>query len=245
VSALHLHRYVDLGLTLIKLGESARVPLSTFTLEGSRGSKHRQILRRLERDGAAFRIVQAADVAPLLADLRAVSDEWLAAKAVAEKGFSLGFFDETYLSRFPVGILEQGGRIQAFANIWPGPQRVELSVDLMRYRRDAPRDAMQGLFVHLLLWAKAEGYRQFALGMAPLSGFEDSPVAPFWNRMAKLLYDHGESVYNFHGLRAYKEKFDPVWEPQYLAYPRGLRLPLICADVAALIAGGYRRIFLK
>lgn len=104
---------------------------------------------------------------------------------------------------------------------------------------------MQGLFVHLLLWAKAEGYQRFALGMAPLSGFEDSPVAPFWNRMAKLLYDHGESVYNFHGLRVYKEKFDPVWEPQYLAYPRGLRLPLIFGDIAALIAGGYHRIFLK
>jgi phosphatidylglycerol lysyltransferase len=116
---------------------------------------------------------------------------------------------------------------------------------LMRYRRDAPRDAMQGLFVHLMQWAKTEGYERFALGMAPLSGFENSPVAPFWNRMANALYRHGESVYTFQGLRAYKQKFDPVWEPQYLAYPGGLRLPLILADVAALIAGGYRRIFLK
>ena len=36
--------------------------------------------------------------------LRAVSDDWLAAKASAEKGFSLGFFDEAYLSRFPVAV---------------------------------------------------------------------------------------------------------------------------------------------
>lgn len=112
-------------------------------------------------------------------------------------------------------------------------------------RRDAPRDAMQGLFVHLLSWAKNEGYQQFALGMAPLSGFQDSPVAPFWTRMARLLYDHGEPVYPFRGLRAYKQKFDPEWVPQYLAYPGGLRLPLLLADVAILIAGGYRRVFLK
>jgi phosphatidylglycerol lysyltransferase len=245
VSTRHLHRYVDFGLTLIKLGEAASVPLSTFALEGGRGHKHRQVLRRLQHDGAVFRIVQAADVPPLLGELRTVSDEWLAAKAVAEKGFSLGFFDEEYLSRFPIGILEQGGRIQAFANIWQGPQRVEVSIDLMRYRRDTSRDAMQALLVHLMLWAKGEGYQRFALGMAPLSGFQESPVAPFWNRMASLLYEHGESVYNFQGVRTYKEKFNPVWEPQYLAYPGGLRLPLILADVAALIAGGYRRIFLK
>ena len=44
-------------------------------------------------------------------------------------------------------------------------------------------------------------------------------------------------VYNFQGLRAYKEKFHPVWEPHYLAYPGGLRLPRILADVSALVAG--------
>jgi phosphatidylglycerol lysyltransferase len=81
--------------------------------------------------------------------------------------------------------------------------------------------------------------------MAPLSGFQQSPIAPFWNRLGRVLYEHGDSVYNFQGLRAFKEKFDPTWEPQYLAYPGGLRLPLILADVAALIAGGYRQIFLK
>lgn len=240
----HLHRYVDLGLTMIKLGESANVRLSTFTLEGGHGSKHRQVVRRLEREGVTFRIVQPPDVPAILRELRTVSDDWLAAKAAAEKGFSLGFFDDAYVSRFPVGVLERGGRIEAFANIWTAG-RTEVSLDLMRHRRDAPRDAMQGLFVHLLCWAKNEGYQQFALGMAPLSGFQDSPVAPFWTRTARLLYDHGEAVYHFRGLRAYKQKFDPEWVPQYLAYPGGLRLPLLLADVAILIAGGYRRVFLK
>jgi phosphatidylglycerol lysyltransferase len=36
-----------------------------------------------------------------------------------------------------------------------------------------------------------------------------------------------------------------VWQPRYLAYPGGLRLPRVLADVSALIAGGYRKIFLK
>ena len=66
-----------------------------------------------------------------------------------------------------------------------------------------------------------------------------------WTRLASFLYEHGGGVYNFQGLRAFKEKFDPVWEPRYLAYPGGLRLPRVLADVAALIAGGYRRIFVQ
>jgi phosphatidylglycerol lysyltransferase len=36
-----------------------------------------------------------------------------------------------------------------------------------------------------------------------------------------------------------------VWEPRYLAYPGGFALARALADVSALIAGGYRRIFFK
>ena len=104
---------------------------------------------------------------------------------------------------------------------------------------------MEALFVRLMQWGQAQGYRWFTLGMAPLSGFEPSPGAPLWNRVGAFVYTHGESLYNFQGLRAYKEKFHPVWEPRYLAYPGGIRLPRILADISALIAGGYRRMFLK
>jgi phosphatidylglycerol lysyltransferase len=120
---------------------------------------------------------------------------------------------------------------------------VELSIDLMRFHQDAPKGVMESLLVHLMLWGREQGYRRFVLGMAPLSGFEGSPLASLWNRLGAFLYEHGESIYNFQGLRAYKDKFNPTWEPHYLAYPGGLRLPRIMADVSALVAGGYRRIF--
>lgn len=240
-----LHRYADFGLTFVKLGEDARVDLQTFSLEGGQSSKHRQALRRLEKDGGTFRVIPAAEVPAVMDELRGVSDDWLSEKAVGEKGFSLGFFDPEYVARFPAALIERQGRIQAFANVWPGPGQLELSVDLMRYHHDAPKGVMEALFVHLLLWGKEQGYRWFGLGMAPLSGFERSPVAPLWTRLGGFVYQHGERLYNFQGLRAYKEKFNPVWEPHYLAYPGGLALPRILADVAALIAGGYRRIFLR
>lgn len=243
VTAKYLHRYADVGLTCVKIGEEARVDLSTFTLEGPAGAQYRKVLRRLEKDGGTFRVVPATEVAALLPALRAVSDDWLEARAGSEKGFSLGFFDDAYVARFPAAIVEAGGRVVAFATLWPGAGGTELSLDLMRFHRMAPKGTMEALFVHLLVWGRSEGYRWFALGMAPLSGVERSPAASLWNRVGAFVFQHGGRVYNFQGLRAYKDKFDPVWTPRYLAYQGGGRLPRLIADVAALVAGGYRQLF--
>jgi phosphatidylglycerol lysyltransferase len=242
ISPAHLHRYADFGLTFVKIGEEARVDLCRFSLEGPRGARYRQSIRRLEKDGGQFAIVPAADVPALMPELRAVSDDWLSNRAGAEKGFSLGFFDEAYLARFPAAVVRVGGRVVAFANIWSGVASREVSVDLMRFSSSSPKGTMEALFANLLRWAKTEGYGQFVLGMAPLSGIEQSPAASLWNRLGAFVYRHAEPVYHFQGLRAYKEKFDPAWEPRYIAYPGGMKLPLILADVSALVAGGYRKI---
>jgi len=96
-----------------------------------------------------------------------------------------------------------------------------------------------------MLWGKSEGYRWFDLGMAPLSGFERRAHAPRWHRVGALVFRHGEHFYNFQGLRQYKDKFEPVWEPRYLACPGGLAFPLVLADIAALIGRGFRGVVAK
>ncbi len=245
VSKERLHHYADFGLTFVKLGEEALIPLDTFELASPAAKQHRNTLRRLEKEGATFRVAPREEVPALLDALREVSDDWLAHKQVAEKGFSLGFFDPHYLSRFPMALIERGGRVEAFANLWAAPAGGELSVDLMRFRESAPKLAMDALFVHLMVWGKANGFTRFNLGMAPLSGLETSAIAPLWTKVGLFLFRHGESFYNFQGLRAYKEKYAPIWEPRYFAYPGGLALPRIMADVSALVAGGYRRIFMR
>ena len=59
------------------------------------------------------------------------------------------------------------------------------------------------------------------------------------------MYRYGEHFYNFRGLRQYKEKYDPVWEPRYLAAPGGLALPRVLASIAALISGGVSGVVAK
>ena len=245
VSSRSLPLYVDLGLSLLKLGEEAKVPLGDFHLEGSARADLRQSRRRAERDGATFEVVPPEAVPALLPRLRQISDAWLEDKATAEKGFSLGSFSERYIAEFPVAIVRAEGDVVAFANLWPTATREELSVDLMRFGPDAPRGTMDYLFIKLMLWGRVEGYRWFNLGMAPLSGLENRALAPLWHRMGSFLFRHGESFYNFEGLRRYKEKFDPVWEPRYLASPGGLHLPRVLLDVSTLISGGLKELISK
>ena len=129
-----------------------------------------------------------------------------------------------------MALAERGGRIEAFANLWAAGGREELSPDLMRHRSDAPREIMEYLFVRLLVWGKEEGYGAFSLGMAPLSGSRTGPWLPWSSVWGPGSTAHGEHFYNFQGLRRFKEKFDPLWSPRYLAAPGGLALPGILAD---------------
>ncbi len=237
--------YLDLGLTLLRLGEEARVPLADFSLSGSARSGLRYSHRRLEKEGCCFEVVPASGVEPLLPELRLISDAWLGEKSTREKGFSLGYFDPEFLRRNPIAVVRQGERIIAFANLWPGAGKQEISVDMMRFLPGAPSGSMDYLFVSLLLWGKAQGFAWFNLGMAPLAGLENRPFAPLWNRLGALIFRHGEHFYNFQGLREYKAKFAPVWEPRYLACPGGMALPRILTNLATLISGGVKGVLGK
>jgi phosphatidylglycerol lysyltransferase len=240
VGTEHLELYLDLGLSLLKLGEEARVPLSEFTLEGSARKGLRYTVRKLEAEGAAFEVAPLEAVPALLPELKEISDQWLGHKNTREKSFSLGSFREDYLRRFPAGLVRAGGRIVAFTNLWAGDNREELSIDLMRHLPEAPAGVMEYLFTRLMLWGREQGYRWFNLGMVPLAGLADHALAPWWDRIGTLLFRHGEHFYNFQGLRHFKEKFAPAWSPRYLASPGGLAVPVILTGVAALVSGGLK-----
>jgi phosphatidylglycerol lysyltransferase len=235
-----LHLYLDLGLTMLKLGEEGRVLLENFSLEGNARKGLRYTLNKLEKDGCSFEIIPQEKVATHLPEFKAISDSWLKEKNTREKGFSLGFFDEDYLRQFPAGVVRREGKILGFTNVFMGANKEELSMDLMRYLPQAPSGTMDYLFIRLMLWGKQEGYQWFNLGMAPFSGLADHELAPRWSRFGSFVFRHGEHFYNLQGLRRYKDKFGPVWEPKYLAAPGGLALPRILANIASLISGGMK-----
>lgn len=244
-SADALPACLELGLSILKLGEEARVPLADFNLEGKARSELRYVHRRAQKDGATFEIIPPDRVAGELAELERVSSDWLTAKKAREKRFSLGYFSTDYLLNFPIAVVRQNGRIVAFANLWLSGQKHEMAIDLMRHASDSGYGVMDYLFIELMLWGKAQGYAWFSFGLAPLSGFRNSPLSPFWNRVGNFVFRHGEDWYNFQGLRRYKEKFAPIWQPRFLATPGGLVMPQVVADIATLISGGVKGLVMK
>jgi phosphatidylglycerol lysyltransferase len=232
-----------MGLTLVKLGEEAVVPLADFSVAGPQRAELRQAINRAHRDGASFEVISREHLAPVIPHLETVSAEWLQHKQAREKGFSLGKFSRAYIANFDCAVVKVDGQIVAFANLWQAPGSASVSVDLMRYSAHAPKVVMDYLFVELMLWAKARGMVSFDLGMAPLSGLEQRPLAPIWHKIGTLTFRYGEDFYNFEGLRRYKEKFDPQWRPRYMACAPGLGAPRAVLDAAVLIAGGFRGIW--
>ncbi|UKK82880.1 bifunctional lysylphosphatidylglycerol flippase/synthetase MprF [Sphingopyxis sp. BSN-002] len=222
ISARALPHAIDLGLSIVKYGEEARVELGEFTLAGPQAKSLRHAERRAVQDGASFAIIPAIEVPGHIAELKAVSDDWLAAKKQREKAFSLGSFDAAYMAHFPCAVVRIDGRIVAFANILATENRAEMSVDLMRHVEALPYGVMDFLFIRLMEYARGEGYRRFTLGIAPLSGIDGRKLAPVWARGAAFLFRHGEMLYGFEGLRNYKAKFATHWEPRYIAGPRGM-----------------------
>ncbi|HEX7873780.1 MAG TPA: bifunctional lysylphosphatidylglycerol flippase/synthetase MprF [Sphingobium sp.] len=236
ISAETLPAVVDLGLQIVKYGEEALVDLPAFSLDGPAAKSLRYAERRATREGAIFEIVPADGVPAIMEDIHGISDRWLKAKGHREKGFSVGWFDPAYIGRCDCALVRHQGRIVAFANIWKTADKSELSIDLMRHDDQMPYGTMDFLFVRLMEWGKQEKYRRFSLGMAPLSGLEARRLAPLWTKLGSLLYKHGEALYGFEGLRAYKDKFSPDWQPRFIAGPQGLALGRAMIDLQALIS---------
>jgi len=238
VRAENLPFYMDIGLTAIKLGEEARVDLERFDLEakGKEMKDLRYTWNRGTRDGLSLEIHEPGQ-APL-DELKVISDAWLTGKNVREKGFSLGRFSPEYLQHFRIAIIHFEGRPVAFANLLETHSHELASLDLMRAHPEAPKLTMEFMMVGLIQHYKSHGYARFSLGMVPLSGLQPRRGAPLTQRLGSMVFRRGEQLYNFQGLRRFKDKFQPDWEPRYMAVPAGLDPLVALADTAALIAGG-------
>lgn len=229
---------IELGLSIQKTGESAATALDGFSLEGRRRGVLRRAWRQAGEGGALFEVLGAGEAWACMDELAAVSDDWLGHHAGGEKGFSMGGFHPRYVAEFPVAVVRSQGRVVAFATLWTTPGKGVFSIDLMRYDDAAPKNVMDYLFVELLHWGREQGYTAFEFGMAPLAGLEDRPLAPIMSRVGRLLFERGEEIYNFRGVRRYKDKYDPVWQPRYIAAPHKWTIPMLLADVGLLSSGG-------
>ncbi|SHH17580.1 phosphatidylglycerol lysyltransferase [Anaerosphaera aminiphila DSM 21120] len=231
----NLEIYSNQGFSAIKLGEEATVNLSEFSLEGNKNKNLRRIEKKMESGNYKFEFVYPPFEDSFLNRLKEISDSWLGGKE--EMGYSIGRFDRYYLNCAPIAILKnEEDMIFSFATFFPIVNTKKFSVDLMRFdRENSIGGEMDMLFISLLQWGKENGYESFYFGMAPLSNVGTKRYSGTKERVLKLVYEYGNQLYSFKGLRSYKEKFHPKWSGRYLIYKNDINLPDILISLLHLI----------
>ncbi|MFY8331039.1 phosphatidylglycerol lysyltransferase domain-containing protein [Vagococcus carniphilus] len=214
----NIHIYTEFNYTLFNLGEEGELDVTSFKTSGNKGKVFRQLLNKQEQEELSFQIESSTP--ELLKEIKPVSDEWLGIRK--EMTFSLGNFDEDYLLKQDIATLrDKNNRVIAFASMMPAYVDGKISVDLIRWKEHPSIQMMDLLYLDLILWAKENGYTIFNLGMAPLSStFEKSNG--LLGTVTTSIYHNSSSLYSFKGLRNYKNKYKPNWQPRYLVYPRRL-----------------------
>ncbi len=232
----YLDFYVELGLTALKIGEEARIPLQTFSLQDERSRALRAALRQCKNMGMHFSIVDPGNVSSLLPRLKRISDAWVDQNNSVEGEFFLGFFRKNDWLAYPLALICEGADIMAFAVLRSDNGKRELAFDAVRYLPNVSVDIVDYLHIQTILWAKLQGYTWLSLGITPLVDLQDYGLTPLWNRFNSLMLGADASLNNFERIRDYKEKFYPLWEPRYLMLPAGIALPHILTDMTALVS---------
>lgn len=217
VSDKYMSLYHNFGNQFFKLGEEAVIDLTTFTVSGKKNRGLRATLNKFEEVNLTFEVLEPPFSASLISDLKNISDNWLNNRN--EMHFSVGSFNEVYLSQAPIAVIKDNRQsIIAFCSFMPTYYEETISVDLIRWQPDVSLPLMDGLYLHMLLWAQDHDYKYFNMGMATLSNVGQVPFSFYGERIAGRVFEHFNGLYRFQGLRKYKEKFHPHWEPRFLVY---------------------------
>jgi len=238
----YLESYQRLGLDRLHIGDEAIVSLPNFDMVGSKFKYLRYIQRRFGRDGFKAVWYEPPLDDNLLAQLKEVSDDWLASKgAGGETAFSLGWFNTRMLKQNLIVTIENSdNQIMAFANFIPMYQSPNATIDMMRYFSHSPSGIMDYLFIESIFYFKNQGKTGFSMSLAPLAhaGHEQSFTVA--DKTVNLLY---QNFFGFKGLYEFKSKYDPRWECRYLVYPNAVALPsIILALIKVSNPGGWRKL---
>lgn len=230
ITYLHSH-----GYDFMKIGEEAMIDVASFEVVGNKMKSLKKSRNRMIKEGYTFDMIFPPYSKETIERLREISDNWLGGRK--EKGYSVGFFDEYYLSKEAIGVIKDAeGEIKGFANIMNMYDNGKsFSVDLMRFEGDSAAGLMDFMFINLIEKGKEQGYERFNMGMAPLANVGTSKYAFLNEKVALQIYEYGQIFYSFKGLRRFKNKYTNNWESRYVAYRRESSLIFTMIQAALLV----------
>jgi len=223
------------GLSATHVGEQPEWdPMGwSNVLKGSRSL--REQLRRARSKAVTTRALSAAEIADEQGferkRLDALIARWLASRGMHELKFMVLVHPFSFPEERRYVIAEREGQLVGFAAAVPVYEKRGWFLEDLLRDPDAPNGTAELLVDAMMRGFADEGARYATLGLSPLTG-DVSPLLAFTR-------DTTARLYNFGGVRAFKEKLKPQrWQPVYLAYPRSELGLLAMRDVLAAFAPG-------
>ncbi|HWU32708.1 MAG TPA: phosphatidylglycerol lysyltransferase domain-containing protein, partial [Marmoricola sp.] len=233
--------YHRAGLDVIELGDEAIVQVADFSLEGRSMRVVRQADARCKRAGLSTCCKRVRDLTDDEREMiRHKANEWRDGQV--ERGFSmaLGRFVEPEDGESVIVLCtDEGGHLRGLLNLVPwGADGA--SLDLMRRDRETENGIMEHMVVALWEACPSLGITRFSLNFAVFRSvfargerLGAGPVLRLWRAilMAASRYWQIESLYRSNA------KYQPDWEPRFLAYRTPGDLPRV--GTAALRAEAF------
>ncbi len=113
----------------------------------------------------------------------------------------------------------------------------DIRLDMMRSITGG--NVMDYVLVESILHFKKMGIREVCLGSAPLANVASKTTRRQAEEKAvQFLYENLNKVYGYKPLFEFKRKYRPLWQSRYVAYHRGVHLPLVGLALARVHAPG-------
>ncbi len=225
-----VRHYKHAGLRTMPIGASAVVGIDAFRNKTIKTKWWRWIRNKSMKQGYSHHLLTPPHSQKIIRELKQLSDAWLTHNNHKERTFTLGYFDEAYLQSCVLHTLknDQDDYI-AFANQLPTyGSSVRTTIDLMRYLPELD-GVMAFLLSEIILDAGRQGYAEFDLGFVPLTDTGKQHASKALIRLGKKVL---RPVFSVQGLEQFKNKFEPEWEQNHIAWGGDLLdIPVITSSL--------------
>lgn len=225
------------GWRAVQIAEDTIIDLPGLAFTGKTWQDVRSALNKAKREKLGFRLTTLADEPfVVLAQVRAISEQWVGDKGLPEMGFTLGGVEEALDRDVRVGLaVDAEGSLHGVTSWLPvyGPGGVVRgwTLDVMRRRPDGFRSVMELMIAEACLAFREQGAQFISLSGAPLARADqpgaDAEKLGELDRVLDALGGALEPFYGFRSLHAFKAKFQPRYEPIFLAFRDESDLPRI------------------
>jgi lysylphosphatidylglycerol synthetase-like protein (DUF2156 family) len=231
-----------LGWKSVQIAEDTLLPLAGLRFTGKKWQDVRTALNKAARDGITAEWWSYPEAPPELAvQIRQISEKWMAGKGLPEMGFTLGGLDELndpdIRCLIAVGADRTVHGITSWMPVYASGRPVGWTLDFMR-RNTEPgtfRGVMEFLIATAALTFREEEARFVSLSGAPLARLDRGEQPSALQRLFDMIASTMEPAYGFQSLLHFKAKFQPVYQPLYLAYPD----PAALGSIATAISRAY------